>query len=128
MSEFYVGQKVACINATPPLGARPNIALIEGQIYIIRWIGAYDWLLQTLGVWQAGVGVMLEGVNRITRNATDIPFSAGRFRPLESQAISIFRKIALDVTEGRKIDLSDPVPVHTFESADEKASAPGGLR
>lgn len=98
MSEFYVGQKVVCIAGTP---SEPEYELGDtlktGSVYTIRWLGIYGF---REGVVET---VKLCGLSRNRGLLIDLPWTARIFRPLDSKAISIFRQIALDVSEGKKV-------------------------
>lgn len=93
MNYFHVGQQVVCIDdkfhrVTIPQG------ITEGQIYTIRWIGEF-----TTYVDGTFIGVRLEGVERgtdPTYGYDDPPFAARRFRPLVSDPLAVFRRIATD--------------------------------
>lgn len=76
------GAKVVCVNAeaTSAFGVQE---LIEGDVYVIRWVG---WFHHELQGRHAAVRVV--GIERFC-NRRDYPFDALRFRPLISQADDI---------------------------------------
>lgn len=100
MSDFYVGQKVVCVDDSPSSGHRAfhiNMPICRGTIYIIRWVGMCP---------EGLPGVKLEGIKRLyTLPSPDSPFRSARFRPLEEKKsdISIFREIARGVSDGKPI-------------------------
>lgn len=96
MNTFYVGQDVVCVKADYDPNQKVSIGsgLVEGKVYRIRWIGIYNHYLD--GEY---VGVRLEGINRGTCpiwGYDDVPFKAERFRPLVSDPLAVFRRIATD--------------------------------
>lgn len=103
MSEFYVGQKVVCVD--DKLGPNPILAtpwrLVRGNEYTVRWVGWYEHKRSGLIF-----GVRLSGIERV--QPRDTPYRANRFAPLESKAIQLFRKIAADATSKRKITVVEP--------------------
>jgi len=103
MSEFFVGQKVVCVNAgdVDGRGGRwlPGEELVEGKTYTILCIR------EVLG-WPAFDLIELKRHPYATEYfGIDVAYAAVRFRPIQSKAISIFRKIARDVTEGKKMEI-----------------------
>jgi len=93
---FYVGQKVVCINndhnAYHSLGNPEMDGLQKGAIYTVRWNGTTHH--PSFGTYQ---GVLL---NEIIRGYCpyingETPYSAGRFRPVVEHKtnISIFKEI-----------------------------------
>ncbi|HVZ60655.1 MAG TPA: hypothetical protein VG892_07710 [Terriglobales bacterium] len=103
MSEFWVGQKVVCI---------PN-----GWEWCSLWGAFVD---VAMGRWKRdphkgeictisdlevsadfGLVLFLNGYGQVS-------YIAQGFRPLDSKAIEIFRKIARDVTDGKKAEIRDP--------------------
>lgn len=101
--EFYVGQKVVCVNDVEGEFRIPGVkyhrgldGLTKGTVYTIRDIcthpdGRKDFIK----------------VKEIVRKVLDCPYSHNRFKPLESKAISIFRKIAEDVSNGKVIQMKE---------------------
>lgn len=108
MTEFFVGQKVVCVDADSILPGceRGNWPIITGRIYTIRRVGLFDhWVRgNTLHLWLEGI--IRPGKNR-GKSCPDVPFFHTRFRPLESKAIEIFRKIAEDVSNGKAVEIVD---------------------
>lgn len=93
MSEFFVGQKVVCVDDAPYRyndGSVHAAPLKRGEIYTIRRVSEYDFEPGiSLAVWV--VGVFRPDQHG---NSADSPFGARRFIPLEYKAMSIFRAIA----------------------------------
>lgn len=105
MDEFFVGQRVVCICADPwhYAGYTQEAPICEGGVYTIRKLGHVEFNFGSrpmLGVW-------LEGIYRRSPlgEVADEPFGAIRFRPLESKPIELFRQIARDVTEGKRVEI-----------------------
>ena len=92
MADFYVGQKVVCVDASAREGRPLPTELIKGKIYIISDI--VDWF--------GAIGIKVHGARP---NAPFIAFDADRFAPIEYKAMELFRQIARDVTEGRKVEI-----------------------
>jgi len=71
----------------------------KGPVYTIRDIKTYD----------NCIGIRLKEIintpRQYRRGFNECSFVTKHFRPLDSKAISIFRKIAQDVTEGRKVEI-----------------------
>jgi hypothetical protein len=100
MSEFYVGQRVVCVDDRPLRGCRFSTVPKLGVKYTIRDLRA-----------EFGVQVV-EIVNtpRLYREGfMEAWYNPRRFRPIEEKShdISIFRAIAKGVTDGRPI-IDDP--------------------
>ncbi|WP_181181024.1 hypothetical protein [Mesorhizobium sp. B2-2-4] len=94
MNTFYPGQEVVCVDATQPPRTTIPLGITEGQTYVLRWVGPY-----TSYVDGEFIGVRLEGIERgqcPTYGHDDPPFNARRFRPLVSDPLAIFRRIAVD--------------------------------
>lgn len=72
MNDFFVGQKVVCID----VGGCPSL-LMKGNIYTVRNMN---------GLWLR--------TKEVKPHEWNSGFHANCFRPLESKAISIFRAIA----------------------------------
>jgi hypothetical protein len=103
MNNLFVGQEVVCVDAKAPPRTTIPLGLEEGAIYVIRWIGPYNSYVDG-----EFIGVRLEGVERgvcPTYGHDDPPFNAKRFRPLVSDPLAIFRRIATD--PDFKIDAPD---------------------
>lgn len=95
MSEFFVGQKVVCVDADNLHCKNGEMHPDKDVIYTIREI------LQRPN----DEGCYLVEIVNAPRSYTDTFSEKGwytwRFRPLDSKAISIFRQIAQDVTAGK---------------------------
>jgi hypothetical protein len=93
MNHFYTGQQVVCVDdkferVTIPQG------ITEGHTYTLRWVGTYQSYVDG-----EFIGVRLEGAERgqcPTYGHNDPPFDARRFRPLVSDPLAVFRRIAVD--------------------------------
>lgn len=105
MTDFHVGQKVICIDDyIHPEWRQPGFrysgsldGIKRGQIYTVRAICPRTDAPDIIGLKLVG----------IIRPLSDNPYYSARFRPLETKAISIFRKIAQDVTDGKVVELTD---------------------
>lgn len=113
MSEFHVGQKVAFVGSdfkpsTPNRHNEVTPKIEKGAVCIIRWIGQAPFddgrngVMHTLAVRIAERVRTFSGPSAVW---VDHPYPAECFRPLveQSQAISLFRKIAADATKARKV-------------------------
>lgn len=97
MNQFYVTQKVVCINDKVPIEGGVTVKdaqITEGQTYTLRWVGMANHY-----VFGDYLGVRLEGV--ITEfgkayGVDDCPYAASRFRPLVNDPIAVFRAILAD--------------------------------
>jgi hypothetical protein len=95
--DLYVGVEVFCIDDKVPLADGTIVKdknITEGEVYRIRWIGiTKDY------VFGEYLGVKLEGIKSDIggewRNP-DAPYNARRFRPLVSDPLAIFKRIATD--------------------------------
>lgn len=95
MSKFFIGQKVVCVDDVKVQGVK------AGNLYtiteIVKGEGVYH------GNWIQSVGLRFAEAKNPSLQGPE--YHSGRFEPLTSKAISIFRKIAQDVTEGRKVEI-----------------------
>ncbi|MBZ9659740.1 CAP-Gly domain protein [Mesorhizobium sp. ESP-6-4] len=92
--DFYPGQEVICVDAKSPPRVTIPLGLVEGQTYVLRWVGEYDNYVDG-----PFIGVRLVGVNRgkdPTYGFEDPPYNAKRFRPLIKNPIAFARRIAAD--------------------------------
>jgi len=97
MSEFFVGQKVICIDTGNNGGVWIGDAPTVGATYTItQMVGTED------GVW-----LLFAEIERCAlakrQHGQGVGYFDWRFRPLETKAIEIFRRIARDVTEDKKV-------------------------
>jgi hypothetical protein len=93
MNDFYVGQKVVCID-----DKFKNVSIDQlirkGQIYTIRWVGLYKHYVDG-----EFVGIKVEEIHRGNDDgpegygAADMPYRATRFRPLIKDKIGALRKL-----------------------------------
>lgn len=100
MSEFFVGQKVICLNSEWE-NANPIKRIIEDFFGTggpnPSFGGHYE---------VAGFEYIKDKEYLLLKEFAGLDsWHSTQFRPLESKSVSIFRKIALDVTEGRKVEL-----------------------
>lgn len=81
MSEFFIGQKVVCVDDSPRRKKNTVVNVRRGEVYVIRWLG--EWRFAEVGIRAA---VRLDGVVRPTAyphiRDNDVPFALDRFRPL----------------------------------------------
>ena len=78
-----------------------DVEISKGEVYTIRWAGHYTSPVNA-------VTVYCVRLDRVTRDdGKDAPYAAIRFRPLESDAIKLFRKIAEDVSNGKVLEIVD---------------------
>lgn len=98
MSEFYVGQKVVCVDdSVGQFGTDTPIK--ANAIYTVRWIGLHHYSFIVGSV----PSIRVSGVKRRSNSGgTDLPFGERRFRAVEYKSMSIFRAIAADPT--RKLE------------------------
>lgn len=94
---FYVGQDVVCVKAEYDPKQKTTITpeLVNGQVYKIRWLGIYNHYLD--GEY---LGIRVEGIDRGTCKIwgdVDQPFRASRFRPVVSDPLAQFKRIATDL-------------------------------
>ena len=82
---FYVGQKVVCVDTFPYKGKPGGIN--EGEVYTIREI--VDFISPDLQ--RHGICVYLKEVIRPPWHGVEVPFFAKRFRPVTD--ISIFEEM-----------------------------------
>lgn len=93
MSDFYVGQKVVCID-----DKFKNVSIDQlirkGEIYTVRWIGMYQHYVDG-----EFVGIKVDEIHRGNDDgpegygAADMPYRATRFRPLVKDKIGALRKL-----------------------------------
>jgi len=100
MNEFFVGQKVVCVNDAETYSPDCVPPALHGT-YTVR---------DLIEVPSFGLAIRVrEIVNPLYRHKhvgnVEYLYGAARFRPLESKAIKLFRKIARDVTEGKTVEL-----------------------
>ena len=107
MRDWYVGQKIVCVNAQPIDGVRNRFVdeyLCEGKVYIIRKILGFNFRFSERS--EARLAFRLEGIVPYLIDGIEYAFFHGRFKPLEDQAedqeidISIFLDGLREVNEG----------------------------
>jgi hypothetical protein len=107
MRDWYVGQKIVCVNAQPIDGVRNRFVeefLGEGKIYKIRKILAFNFRFAEKS--EERLAFRLEGIVPYLIDGIEYAFFHGRFKPLEEQDddqevdISIFLNGLRQVNEG----------------------------
>src|SRR5579871_6821588 len=106
MRDWYVGQKIVCVNAQPIGGLRNRFVdeyLVEGKVYKIRQILVFKFISGN----EVGerLAFRLEGIVPHLINGIEYAFFHGRFRPLEPSDyedvdISIFLAGLAEVNSG----------------------------
>lgn len=107
MRDWYVGQKIVCVNAQPIDGVRNRFVdeyLCEGKVYIIRKILGFNFRFSERS--EERLAFRLEAIVPYLIDGIEYAFFHGRFKPLEDQDedqeidISIFLKGLREVNEG----------------------------
>src|SRR5580704_14074103 len=107
MRDWYVGQKVVCVNAQPIDGVRNRFVdeyLREGKVYKIRKILGFNFRFSERS--EERLAFRLEGIVPYLIEGVEYAFFNGRFKPLEDQDedqeidISIFINALRQVNEG----------------------------
>lgn len=106
MSDFFVGQKVVCVDDKPAprfysLAGTGAFSIKHGKIYTVSFIGTGD--NKNIGTFPA-LGLAEAPMSTA---GTICKWHQRRFKPLETKAIEIFRKIAQDVTDGKVVEIAD---------------------
>jgi hypothetical protein len=122
MRDWYVGQKIVCVNAQPIDGARNRFVdeyLKEGSIYKIRKIIGFNYRFTHKS--EERLAFRLEGIVPYLIDGIEYAFFNGRFKPLEDQDddqeidISIFFDGLRQVNDGlfalRNEDIRELEPV-----------------
>jgi hypothetical protein len=84
MRDWYVGQKIVCVNAQPIGGLRNRFVdehLEQGKVYKIRQILVFRFM--SGDKWDERLAFRLEGIVPHLIQGTEYAFFHGRFRPLE---------------------------------------------
>jgi hypothetical protein len=107
MRDWYVGQKIVCVNAQPIGGVINRFVeayLREGKIYRIRKILGFNYRFGNKI--EEKIAFRLEGIVPYLIEGTEYAFFHGRFKPLENHDldqdvdISIFFEALRKVNEG----------------------------
>jgi len=107
MRDWYVGQKVVCVNAQPIDGIRNRFVdeyLKEGKVYRIRKILPFNFRFAESS--EERLAFRLEGIIPYLIDGIEYAFFHGRFKPFEEQDedlkvdISIFLDALRQVNEG----------------------------
>ena len=107
MRDWYVGQKIVCVNAQPIGGVRNRFVdeyLREGKVYRIRKIVGFNYKFADKS--EERLAFRLEGIVPYLIEGIEYAFFHGRFKPLEDQDedqqidISIFFDALRQVNDG----------------------------
>ena len=107
MHDWYVGQKIVCVNAQPIDGVINRFVdqyLQEGKVYKIRKILGFNFRFSERS--EERIAFRLEGIVPYLIDGIEYAFFNGRFKPLEDQDedqeidISIFINALREVNEG----------------------------
>ena len=107
MRDWYVGQKIVCVNAQPIDGVINRFVdqyLQEGKVYKIRKILGFNFRFSERS--EERIAFRLEGIVPYLIDGIEYAFFNGRFKPLEDQDedqeidISIFINALREVNEG----------------------------
>jgi hypothetical protein len=107
MRDWYVGQKIVCVNAEPIDGVRNRFVdeyLREGKVYRIRKIVGFNYKFADRS--EERLAFRLEGIVPYLIEGVEYAFFHGRFKPLEDQDedqeidISIFLDGLRQVNDG----------------------------
>ena len=107
MRDWYVGQKIVCVNAQPIDGVRNRFVdeyLREGKVYRIRKIVGFNYKFADRS--EERLAFRLEGIVPYLIEGVEYAFFHGRFKPLEDQDedqeidISIFLDGLRQVNDG----------------------------
>ena len=107
MRDWYVGQKIVCVNAEPIDGVRNRFVdeyLREGKVYQIRKIVGFNYKFADRS--EERLAFRLEGIVPYLIEGVEYAFFHGRFKPLEDQDedqeidISIFLDGLRQVNDG----------------------------
>ena len=107
MHDWYVGQKIVCVNAQPIDGVINRFVdqyLREGKVYKIRKILGFNFRFSERS--EERIAFRLEGIVPYLIDGIEYAFFNGRFKPLEGRDedqeidISIFVKGLREVNEG----------------------------
>jgi hypothetical protein len=107
MRDWYVGQKIVCVNAQPIDGVRNRFVdeyLREGKVYKIRKILGFNFRFSERS--EEKLAFRLDGIVPYLIDGIEYAFFHGRFKPFEKQDgeqeidISIFLNGLREVNEG----------------------------
>jgi hypothetical protein len=116
MRDWYVGQKVLCVNAQPIDGVRNRFVdeyLREGKIYKIRKIIGFSYRFVDKS--EERLAFRLEGIVPYRIDGIEYAFFHSRFQPLEDQDedqeidISIFLDALREVNEGSITSMNEDI-------------------
>jgi hypothetical protein len=107
MRDWYVGQKIVCVNAQPIDGVRNRFVdeyLKEGNVYKIRRILPFSFRFADRS--EERIAFRLEGIVPYLIDGIEYAFFHGRFNPIQDQDddeqidISVFLNALRQVNEG----------------------------
>jgi hypothetical protein len=107
MRDWYVGQKIVCVNAQPIDGVINRFVdqyLLEGKVYKIRKIIGFNFRFSARS--EERLAFRLDGIVPYLIDGIEYAFFNGRFKPMEDQDedheidISIFVNGLREVNEG----------------------------
>ena len=116
MRDWFVGQKIVCVNAQPIDGVRNRFVdeyLKEGKVYRIRKILPFRFRFAERS--EERVAFRLEGIVPYLIDGIEYAFFHGRFKPLEDQDddeaidISVFLNALQQVNEGLFVPRNEDV-------------------
>jgi hypothetical protein len=103
MSDWFVGQKIVCVDDTQSEYAPHHLS--KGTVYTIAGtLPGDDWFADPK---VSGAALFLVETGRSGILGTPFPFGSHRFRPIQTDTIKVFRKIAEDVTNGKVLEIAD---------------------
>jgi hypothetical protein len=105
MRDWYVGQKIVCINAQPIGGVVNRFIdeyLREGRIYKIRQIVEFNFKVADKR--EEKLAFRLQGIVPYLIQGAEYAFYSGRFRPLEEQRRSQEADISIFLDGLRKVN------------------------
>ena len=105
MRDWYVGQKIVCVNAQPIDGLRNRFVdehLREGKVYKIRQILVFKFMYNNKD--QERLAFRLEGIVPHLINGIEYAFFHGRFRPFEPGDVDEDIDISVFLEDLRKIN------------------------
>lgn len=104
MTDFFVGQKVVCLVDSNGNSFNIGGTVKRDAVYTVRWVGMFKFAQGERPGIKINEVIRVWGV--VGRKVwDDCPWGAEFFRPLDSKAIEVFRKIAQDVTDGKKVKI-----------------------
>lgn len=107
--EFFVGQKVVCVDALASDGSFMCGNLRESEIYTVVGLGAAD---PSRIPYKGSIKTLfLKETQNSFCGTPDIGYARLRFRPVEFKSTLLFRSIAQGVTDGKPVVPDSDAPV-----------------